>query len=76
MPYFHVRRLPYAEKRLPNPPTWGTQMLIAITRIVGGNKLVIEARKSTPDAIYIQSVTINGCAFDRARMQWARNAKP
>jgi putative alpha-1,2-mannosidase len=33
--------------------------------VLNGNKLVIEAKRSSPDAIYIQSVTINGRQSDK-----------
>ena len=33
--------------------------------LAGGRKLVIEAKRSSPDAIYIQSVTINGKHSDK-----------
>jgi putative alpha-1,2-mannosidase len=42
----------------------------ATIAVTGGNKLVIEARRSSPDAIYIQSVTINGKPSDKL---WVRH---
>lgn len=37
----------------------------ATLTVAKGNKLVIEAKRSSPDAIYIQSVTINGKRSDK-----------
>jgi predicted alpha-1,2-mannosidase len=37
----------------------------ATITVLRGNRLVIEAKRSSPDAIYIQSVTINGKHSDR-----------
>ena len=42
----------------------------ATITVTGGNKLVIEARRSSPDAIYIQSVSINGQASEKL---WVRH---
>jgi putative alpha-1,2-mannosidase len=42
----------------------------ATITVAGGNKLVIEARRSSPDAIYIQSVSINGKPSDKL---WVRH---
>jgi predicted alpha-1,2-mannosidase len=37
----------------------------ATLKVTGGARLVIEARRSSPDAIYIESVTINGKPSDK-----------
>ena len=42
----------------------------ATVTVTGGNELIIEARRSSSDAIYIQSVTINGKASDKL---WVRH---
>jgi predicted alpha-1,2-mannosidase len=57
-------------------PVSGTYILTsplidkAILTVTGGSKLVIEARRSSPEAIYIQSVTINGKPSDKL---WIRH---
>ena len=57
-------------------PVSGTYVLTsplvdkAIITVASGNKLVIEARRSSPEAIYIQSVTINGKPSDKL---WVRH---
>ncbi len=42
----------------------------ATITVMDGNKLVIEAKRSSPDAIYIQSVTINGKPSEKL---WVRH---
>ena len=42
----------------------------ATLKVSGGKELVIEARRSSPDAMYIQSVTINGKKSDKL---WVRH---
>jgi len=37
----------------------------AMVKVTGGARLTIEARRSSPDAIYIESVTINGKRSDK-----------
>jgi predicted alpha-1,2-mannosidase len=44
----------------------------ATLTVANGNKLVIEAKRSSPDAVYIQSVTINGRRSDRL---WVSHAE-
>ncbi len=44
----------------------------ATLTVTGGNKLVIEAKRSSPDAIYVQSVTING---KRSNRLWVSHAE-
>ncbi len=42
----------------------------ATIAVTGGNKLVIEAKRSSPDAIYIQAVTVNGKPSEKL---WVRH---
>ena len=44
----------------------------ATLTVTNGNKLVIEAKRTSPDAIYIQSVTINGKRSDKL---WVSHAE-